>query len=179
MFSTSRRVRCARLDTVAGEAFSVVHHDQRERRIFRDALAAGDAQKSLLTRSLVRGHLRRESSLGPVRGNATSERRGAVILTSGVSAPSRGSCSRSVAAARSRALGEVTLPAGDARSRSKERLAAESAVRVTRVETRKTSNQAMQLTASKPAIYAGNVCRRERMLRGMHLGLAAADLESR
>ncbi len=37
----------------------------------------------------------------------------------------------------------------------------------------------MQLTASKPAIYAGGVCRRERMLRGMHRGLAAADLVSR
>jgi hypothetical protein len=34
----------------------------------------------------------------------------------------------------------------------------------------------MQLTASKPAVYAWSVCRRERMLRGMHRGLAAADL---
>ena len=42
-----------------------------------------------------------------------------------------------------------------------------------------TSNQAMQLTASEPAIYARSVCRRERMLRGMHSGLAAADLVSR
>ncbi len=41
------------------------------------------------------------------------------------------------------------------------------------------SNQAMQLTASKPAIYAGGVCLRERILRGVHRGLAAADLESR
>ncbi len=41
------------------------------------------------------------------------------------------------------------------------------------------SNQAMQLTASKPAIYAGGVCRRERMLRSMHRGLAPADLVSR
>ena len=40
-------------------------------------------------------------------------------------------------------------------------------------------NQAMQLTASKPAIYVRRVCRRERMLRGMHRGLAAADLVSR
>jgi hypothetical protein len=37
----------------------------------------------------------------------------------------------------------------------------------------------MQLTASKAAIYAGGVCHRERMLRGMHRGLAAADLVSR
>ncbi len=37
----------------------------------------------------------------------------------------------------------------------------------------------MQLIASKPAIYAGGVCRRERILRGMHSGLAAADLVSR
>ena len=43
----------------------------------------------------------------------------------------------------------------------------------------KRSNQAMQLTASKAAIYASGVCRRERILRGMHRGLAAADLVSR
>ena len=41
------------------------------------------------------------------------------------------------------------------------------------------SNQAMQLTASKPAVYALGVCRRERMLRFMHRGLAAADLVAR
>ena len=41
------------------------------------------------------------------------------------------------------------------------------------------SNQAMQLTASKPDIYASGVCRQTRMLRGMHRGLAAADLVSR
>ncbi len=41
------------------------------------------------------------------------------------------------------------------------------------------SNQAMQLTASKPAIYAGGICHRARMLRRMHRGLAAADLVSR
>ena len=40
-------------------------------------------------------------------------------------------------------------------------------------------NQAMQLTASQLADYASRVCRRERMLRGMHSGLAAADLVSR
>ena len=37
-----------------------------------------------------------------------------------------------------------------------------------------TSNQAMQLTASKPAVYASRVCHRTRMLRGMHRGLVAA-----
>ena len=42
-----------------------------------------------------------------------------------------------------------------------------------------TSNQAMQLTASKPDVHAWSVCRQERMLRGMHRGLAAADLVSR
>ena len=41
------------------------------------------------------------------------------------------------------------------------------------------SNHAMQLTASKPAVYTSSVCRRERILRGMHSGLAAADLVSR
>ena len=40
-------------------------------------------------------------------------------------------------------------------------------------------NQAMQLTASKPDVHAWSVCRRKRMLRGMHRGLAAADLVSR
>ena len=40
-------------------------------------------------------------------------------------------------------------------------------------------NQAMQLTASKRAIYAGGVRRRALMLRGMRGGLAAADLVSR
>ena len=34
----------------------------------------------------------------------------------------------------------------------------------------------MQLTASKPALYAFSVCRCARMLRRMHRGLAAADL---
>ena len=43
----------------------------------------------------------------------------------------------------------------------------------------KSSNQAMQLTASKPGVYAWSVCRREHMLRFMHRGLAAADLVSR
>jgi hypothetical protein len=40
-------------------------------------------------------------------------------------------------------------------------------------------NQTMQLTASKPVVYASGVCRRERMLRRTHRGLAAADLVSR
>jgi hypothetical protein len=41
------------------------------------------------------------------------------------------------------------------------------------------SNQAMQLTASKPDVHAWSVCRRARMLCGMHGGLAAADLLAR
>ncbi len=40
-------------------------------------------------------------------------------------------------------------------------------------------NQAMQLTASKPDVYVWSVCRRERMLRALRRGLAAADLVSR
>ena len=44
---------------------------------------------------------------------------------------------------------------------------------------RKRPNQAMQLTASKPDVYAFRVCHRNRMLRGMRIGLAAADLVSR
>ncbi len=50
--------------------------------------------------------------------------------------------------------------------------------RILRLDVKK-PNQAMQLTASKPAIYAVRACRRERMLRRMHSGLAAADLVSR
>jgi hypothetical protein len=46
-------------------------------------------------------------------------------------------------------------------------------------EPRNKSNQAMQLTASKPVDYASGVCRRERMLRFMRSGLAAADLLAR
>ena len=42
-----------------------------------------------------------------------------------------------------------------------------------------TSNQAMQLTASKPDVYASRASRRASMLRSMHRGLAAADLVSR
>ena len=37
----------------------------------------------------------------------------------------------------------------------------------------------MQLTASKPDVHAWSVCHRKRMLRRMHIGLAAADLVSR
>jgi hypothetical protein len=36
----------------------------------------------------------------------------------------------------------------------------------------------MQLTASKPDIYAFDVCRRSSILRFMRRGLAAADLVS-
>jgi hypothetical protein len=58
----------------------------------------------------------------------------------------------------------------------------EDAFEVDRIYSRhntKPSNQAMQLTASKPAIYASRACHRAVMLRGMHEGLAAADLVSR
>ncbi len=40
----------------------------------------------------------------------------------------------------------------------------------------KTSNQAMQLTASKSSIHASRVCHHASILRSMHRGLAAADL---
>ena len=43
----------------------------------------------------------------------------------------------------------------------------------------KRPNQTMQLTASKPDVHAWSVCHRKRMLRRMHIGLAAADLVSR
>ena len=45
-----------------------------------------------------------------------------------------------------------------------------------RLHRHKRPNQAMQLTASKPAVYAWSICRRERMLRGMRIGRAAAEL---
>ncbi len=44
---------------------------------------------------------------------------------------------------------------------------------------RATSNQAMQLTASKLVVYAWGVCHPRFLLRGASLGLAAADLVSR
>ena len=44
---------------------------------------------------------------------------------------------------------------------------------------RQPPNQAMQLTASKPDVYAFCGCRQGRMLRFMANGLAAADLVSR
>jgi hypothetical protein len=43
----------------------------------------------------------------------------------------------------------------------------------------KASNQAMQLTASKPVVFGWGVCRRASTLRAGHSGLAAADLVSR
>ncbi len=42
-----------------------------------------------------------------------------------------------------------------------------------------TPNQAMQLTASKLAIYVLRLCHRTSLLRGSRSGLAAADLVSR
>jgi hypothetical protein len=42
-----------------------------------------------------------------------------------------------------------------------------------------TPNPAMQLTASKPDVYAFSVCRRAFMLHAMHRALAAAHLVSR
>ena len=41
------------------------------------------------------------------------------------------------------------------------------------------SNQTIQLTASKPAVHASRICRRELMFRIMHRGRAAAGLVSR
>lgn len=48
-----------------------------------------------------------------------------------------------------------------------------------RVRPCETSNQAMQLSARKPVVYAWRVCRRQRMLRGIHTALAAADVLAR
>jgi hypothetical protein len=48
-------------------------------------------------------------------------------------------------------------------------------VDVTIMRTPKPPNQAMQLTASKPDVGAWSDCPRERLLRFMHSGLAAAD----
>ena len=43
----------------------------------------------------------------------------------------------------------------------------------------KKPNQAMQLTASKPDVYASGVCHLRFPLRRRHSGLAAADLVTR
>ena len=51
--------------------------------------------------------------------------------------------------------------------------------RILRLDVAKKPNQAMQLTASKSVIYTWSVCRRTRMLRGMHRELTAADLVTR
>ena len=64
------------------------------------------------------------------------------------------------------------------RPRTAEAIAREAA-KMMRYPTRKRPNQAMQLTASKSAIYTSRVCPRASMLRGMHRGLATADVVSR
>ena len=55
----------------------------------------------------------------------------------------------------------------------------DKAVEIQKLLQRNPPNQAMQLTASKPDVRAWRVCRRERILRAVHRGLAAADLVSR
>ena len=71
-----------------------------------------------------------------------------------------------------------SMTRGTGSSRSCLAFHCESLVRA-RILPRTEPNQAMQLTASKHAVHAWSVCRWERMLRGMHGGLAAADLVSR
>ena len=110
---------------------------------------------------------------------AAGGRRGAVLPTSGVSAPSPTTCSRRAAGARSLLFGGATRSAVHAWSRSNEAVHRRRVGASSARGDAKTSNQAMQLTASKRDVYASGVCRRERMLRAMHMGLAAADLVSR
>ena len=126
----------------------------------------------LLTSAVVRTRLRRESSLGAVCGDSIGERRGAVIRTSAVSATSRMSWSRRVAGARSRALGVATATGSSP---------VETFVAFVRAPMQKfhlphslakptpTPNHAMQLTASKLAIYASGVCHRASSLRARPL----------
>jgi hypothetical protein len=114
-------------------------------------------------------------------GAVAGERRAAVLPISGLSAQSRMSCSRRGAGARSRASGEVTRPAVHAWSYppSWSALGGSDLGSTPPAGSTPTSNQAMQLTASKLDVYASSVCHRALILRRMHRGLAAADLVSR
>ena len=76
-------------------------------------------------------------------------------------------------------LAEVTAEFGGSRGRAFKSNTVVLAKTRWPKHTSKKPNQAMQLTASKSAIYAFRVCHRASMLRSMHRGLAAADLVSR
>ena len=111
-----------------------------------------DALGSLFPLLVVRESPRRESYLSAVCGDAAGGRHGAVIRTAAVSATSRMSWSRPVAGARSRAEGAAT-EAGSLRVEpfAEEARRAESVSWHGTRGDAKTPNQAMQLTASKPA----------------------------
>jgi len=125
-------------------------------RIRKDALTTSDALGLRFTSALARTRLQREFSLDAACGDATGERRGAVIWTSALSATSALSWRRSVAEARSQARGEAKLT-GSAR--------AKTFGRVVRAPMQKfllpclpcfatlTPNQAMQLTPTRCTIH--------------------------
>ncbi len=87
---------------------SHVLRQQRRTRCVRATLGV-----RLFTRSVVRSHLRRESSLGAVCGHATGARRGAVIRTSAVPAISRRSCRRPLSKVRSRLRAKQSLTSSE------------------------------------------------------------------
>jgi hypothetical protein len=115
------------------------------------------------------GCLRGESLLSArCVGDATGERHGAVIRTSAVSAISRMSCRHPLAGARSRAQGVATATGSSrvetfvafvrAPMQKKRRSGRSYFSLLARFGDVQSPNHAMQLTASKPAIYVLRVC---------------------
>ncbi len=171
MFSTSRRDRSYGCAARRGDGVRLIH-----------ALCADDACRGSRCSRIQWLGCVSGGSVVPARsgGAVAGARRGAVLLTSGVSATSTMSCSRRGAGARSQAPREGKRPAVHAWSYSPSwcALGGSDLGSTPHAGSTPTSNQAMQLTASKLAVYASSVCRRAHMLRFMHRGLAAADLVS-
>jgi len=146
-----------------------------------DALRTSDGLALLITSPLARARLRREPSLGAACGEATGERRGALIRTSAVSAISRMSWRSRVAEARSRLRARRSLTG---------RAHVETLGGVVRAPMQKfrcpclpcfatpTPNHAMQLTATRLAINAHRSYSASTAGENA-LSVAAADLESR
>ena len=91
-----------------GDVFSAVRTRSRETALSAaeaDALHPRGGLGLLITPALTRTRLRRESSLGTVCGDATGERRGAVLRTSALSATPALSWRRCAAGARFSGLG--------------------------------------------------------------------------
>ncbi len=169
MFSISHSDRSCGCAAIGGDGSRLI-----------STFRAGDAfEPSLLTRRVARGRLRREPCVGSAwwRSGRRATRRCATDFRRVGSVEDELLPSRSGSVLS--ALREVTRPGVHAWSRS---LKAPASRELDASGTRgdaKTSNQAMQLTASKLVVYTSSACRRHRMLRYVHRGLAAADLVSR